>query len=96
MKKLRRLRQSELPLDVEQDVCLALAHGLRVGGKHGRVVEVEPVVVLRHECSVMTGASSEGGNTISVSNLLSSHRVIYHYHPFSLVCHINWYIAIKK
>ena len=63
MELLRRLRQSELPLDVEQDVGLAPAHGLRVGGEHGRVVEVKPVVVLRHECRVVTGASSEGGNT---------------------------------
>ena len=58
--KLGGLRQSELPLDVEQDVCLALAHRLGVGGEHGGVVEVEPVAVLRHERRVVTGASSVG------------------------------------
>ena len=55
--RLGWLWQSELPLDVEEDVGLALADRLGVGGEHGGVVEVEPVAVLRHERRVVTGAS---------------------------------------
>ena len=58
--RLGWLWQSELPLDVEEDVGLALADRLGVGGEHGGVVEVEPVAVLRHERRVVTGASPAG------------------------------------
>ena len=59
--RLGWLWQSELPLDVEEDVGLALADRLGVGGEHGGVVEVEPVAVLRHERRVVTGASPGDG-----------------------------------
>jgi hypothetical protein len=54
----RRLRESKLSLYVEEYVGLALSDRLGVGGQDGRVVEVEPVVVLRHEGRVVAGAGA--------------------------------------
>ena len=49
----------QFSLNVEQDVGFALGHSLVVGGQHGRVVEVEPMVVLNHKCRVVTRSSTE-------------------------------------
>ena len=49
-----RVKSRSSSLDVKEDVGLALGHRVRVGGKNRRVVEVIPVAVFRHKCSVVT------------------------------------------
>ena len=52
----------QFSLNVEQDVGFALGHSLVVGGQHGRVVEVEPMVVLDHKGSVVAGSGTKNKN----------------------------------
>ena len=78
-----KVKSRSSALDVKKDVGLALGHRVRVSCKNCRVVEMIPVTVFRHKCSVVTRTSPASGKSEfnhgkvrSGSNIESSRKIL--------------------